>query len=69
MPQVNNNGVRIHYEVTGDGPPLVLHHGFSDDLRCWDDYGYVAALAPHYRLIMIDGRGHGRSRHATRPRG
>jgi len=61
MGQANNNGVCIHYQVAGDGPPLVLHHGFSDDLRAWYDYGYVDALAPHYRLIMLDSRGHGRS--------
>lgn len=24
MPYVNNQGVRIHYEVEGEGPPLVL---------------------------------------------
>lgn len=61
MARVNHDGVRIHYQVTGDGPPLVLHHGFSDDLRCWYEYGYVDVLAPHYRLVLIDGRGHGRS--------
>lgn len=61
MNQVNNNGIHIHYQITGDGPPLVLHHGFSDDLRSWYEYGYVAALAPHYRLILIDSRGHGGS--------
>lgn len=61
MSYLNNNDIHIHYQVTGDGPPLVLHHGFSDDLCGWYEYGYVAALAPHYRLIMIDSRGHGRS--------
>lgn len=61
MNRVNHNGIYIHYQVTGKGPPLVLHHGFSDDLRSWYEYGYVAALAPHYRLILIDSRGHGRS--------
>ena len=61
MMRVNHEGVQIHYQVAGDGPPLVLHHGFSDDLRGWHEYGYVGALAPHYKLILIDGRGHGRS--------
>jgi pimeloyl-ACP methyl ester carboxylesterase len=27
MPYANNNGIRIHYEVEGSGPPLLLHHG------------------------------------------
>lgn len=61
MAQVNNNGIHIHYQVTGEGPPLVLHHGFSDTLRSWYEYGYVDRLAPYYRLILIDSRGHGRS--------
>lgn len=61
MKRANNDGIQIHYEVTGDGPPLVLHHGFSDDVRGWYEYGYVDALAPHYQLILIDGRGHGHS--------
>ena len=33
MPYASNNGVRIHYEVEGKGPPLVLQHGFSGSLR------------------------------------
>ena len=27
MPYANNNGVKIYYEVEGEGPPLVLAHG------------------------------------------
>jgi len=30
MPYANNQGVRIHYEVEGTGPPLVLQHGGID---------------------------------------
>ncbi len=29
MPYVTSKGIRIHYEVEGDGPPLVLLHGFA----------------------------------------
>jgi len=32
MPYVTNEGIRIHYEVDGDGPPLVLQHGFTPDM-------------------------------------
>jgi hypothetical protein len=46
MPFVDNGGVRIHYEVVGDGHPLVLHRGFTDSCVTWDEFGYVAALAP-----------------------
>lgn len=61
MPQINNNGIHIHYQVMGEGPPLVLHHGFSDDLTSWFEYGYTDVLAPQYQLILIDSRGHGHS--------
>jgi pimeloyl-ACP methyl ester carboxylesterase len=61
MPYADSQGVRIHYEVEGQGPPLVLHHGFTDSLQDWYEAGYVDALKPHYRLILIDARGHGAS--------
>ena len=32
MPYADNNGVRIHYEVEGNGPPLVLQHGGTGSL-------------------------------------
>jgi pimeloyl-ACP methyl ester carboxylesterase len=61
MPYANNHNVRIHYQVEGDGPPLVLQHGFTSSLQNWYAYGYVAALQQNYRLILIDARGHGQS--------
>ena len=33
MPYAVNQGVRIHYQIEGDGQPLVLQHGFTDNLR------------------------------------
>jgi pimeloyl-ACP methyl ester carboxylesterase len=61
MPAVTRNGARIEYEVTGDGPPLVLLHGFFGDRSSWHHAGHVAALAPRFRLILIDLIGHGGS--------
>ena len=61
MPFVNNQGVRIHYQVTGDGPPLILQHGFSGSLMDWHEFGYVEKLQNHHRLILVDARGHGTS--------
>jgi pimeloyl-ACP methyl ester carboxylesterase len=61
MPYSVNQGVRIHYQIEGDGQPLVLQHGFTGSLESWYDLGYVEALKPHYRLILIDARGHGAS--------
>ena len=61
MPFVRHGGVRIHYEVEGDGAPLVLAHGLSMELRSWRSLGYAAALRDSHRLVMIDARGHGES--------
>ncbi len=61
MPYAHNQGVRIHYEVEGEGPPLVLQHGFSGSLASWRDRGYVEGLKNNYRLILVDARGHGSS--------
>jgi pimeloyl-ACP methyl ester carboxylesterase len=61
MPHVVNQGVRIHYEMEGSGPPLVLQHGTLGSSEDWKDFGYVDALKGDYRLILIDARGHGAS--------
>jgi len=61
MATVENQGVRIHYRVVGDGPPLVLQHGSSMRSVLWDVCGYVDALKADYRLVLIDARGHGES--------
>ncbi|HEY8597940.1 MAG TPA: alpha/beta fold hydrolase [Thermomicrobiales bacterium] len=53
------NGTRLRYQLGGDGPPLVLLHGFALDLRMWDHQ--VAAFAPHYQVLRYDLRGFGGS--------
>jgi pimeloyl-ACP methyl ester carboxylesterase len=61
MPFARNDGVRIHYEVEGQGPPLIMQHGFGDSLQGWYDAGYVDALKHDHQLILVDARGHGDS--------
>jgi pimeloyl-ACP methyl ester carboxylesterase len=61
MPHASNDGVQIHYEVEGDGSPLLLHPGFVGSAEDWEDAGYVAALRDRYKLVMLDPRGQGRS--------
>jgi pimeloyl-ACP methyl ester carboxylesterase len=59
--------VRIHYEAEGEGPPLVLHHGMSDSLLSWREYGYAKPLKKDHQLVLIDGCGHGDSDRAHDP--
>jgi 3-oxoadipate enol-lactonase len=54
-----NGGVRIAYEVTGSGPPLVLVHANPFDRRMW--LYQVAQYAPAFCTIAIDLRGYGES--------
>ena len=61
MPYANNQGVQIHYEVEGNGPPLVLLHGLSETYEIWRISSYVESLKKEYRLILVDARGHGDS--------
>jgi len=65
MPFVNNQGINIHYQVEGtiesNTSPLLLHHGFTQNLNRWHLAGYIEALRTNYKLILIDARGHGES--------
>ncbi|GAA2144919.1 alpha/beta fold hydrolase [Actinomadura napierensis] len=61
MRTVRRDGFRIAYEVVGDGPPLVLVHGFYGDRTTWRSGGHVDALAGNHRLVLIDALGHGDS--------
>ena len=57
---VKVNGVDLHYREMGSGEPLLLIHGFgSCGTDSWGDF--TDELAKHYRLIVVDQRGHGRS--------
>lgn len=61
MPYAKKVDINIYYEVEGEGPPLVLHHGLTGSLESWREYGYVDALRNEYQLILMDARGHGKS--------
>ena len=59
MPRFDVEGLGLHAEVTGSGPPLVLLHGFTGSADTWS--GLTAALAADYTVIAPDLIGHGRS--------
>jgi pimeloyl-ACP methyl ester carboxylesterase len=51
--------VRLNVASAGDGPPVVLLHGFPDSWQLWRHQ--FEALAADYRVIAPDLRGFGRS--------
>lgn len=59
MPYFENNGAKLHYEVTGAGEPFVFLHGASWDLHEWDRQ--VVHYSAKYKVITMDARGHGQS--------
>src|SRR3984885_10966101 len=59
MPHLHRDGVELYYEVHGGGPPLLLTHGYSSSSHMWA--GQVAPFAQHFKLIIWDMRGHGRT--------
>lgn len=63
--QANINGVNIHYEAQGEGPPLVFVHGLGGTSNIW--HAQRATLSKYYRVIAQDLSGSGRSDRSKRP--
>jgi pimeloyl-ACP methyl ester carboxylesterase len=62
MPCAENEGVRIYYEIEGEGDTsLVLAHGGRGSLKDWRKSGYVDAFKNEFQVILFDARGHGKS--------
>lgn len=61
MPFAKNDGIHIHFEVEGAGPPILLQYGQYFPCEVWREYHYVDALKNEFQLILVDARGHGES--------
>ena len=59
------NGTRLHYEVRGKGPAVILIHGGLVDGRLWD--AQMRPLSKRFRVVRYDLRGFGRSAAAPEP--
>jgi 3-oxoadipate enol-lactonase len=55
----DSQGVRIAYEIRGDGEPLVLVHGLAYDRAGWGRFPNL--LAERFRVVLVDNRGVGES--------
>jgi pimeloyl-ACP methyl ester carboxylesterase len=65
MPKLNCNGTDLYYEVHGNGPVLLLTHGFSATCDMWRVQ--IGELSRNHTLIIWDMRGHGRSDYPEDP--
>ncbi|MEV0577961.1 alpha/beta hydrolase [Streptomyces sp. NBC_01463] len=61
--RIATNGVELNVAVAGDGPAVLLLHGFPHTWRLWS--GIMGRLAGQYRVIAPDLRGFGDSERAV----
>ncbi|MDX1757117.1 MAG: alpha/beta fold hydrolase [Marinobacter sp.] len=59
MPTIDRGSQRLYFEVTGQGPAIVLGHSFLCSGAMWEPQ--IEALSAHHRVINVDLRGHGQS--------
>jgi|GEM_PF-2061582 len=59
MPEFDNGPARVHYEIVGEGPPLLLIAGTASDGASW---GPLVPLLAARQLILIDNRGSGQTK-------
>ena len=59
------NGIKICYEIHGEGYPVVLIHGFGLHKEFW--IAQISELAKHFKVISLDNRGSGKSDHPKEP--
>jgi pimeloyl-ACP methyl ester carboxylesterase len=57
--RVETNGIRLHCAVAGDGPLVILLHGFPE---CWYSWRHqIPVLATRFRVVAPDLRGYNES--------
>ncbi|MYE11116.1 MAG: alpha/beta fold hydrolase [Gammaproteobacteria bacterium] len=59
MPSIDRHGVEIYYEVHGQGPAILMSHGYAATCTMWR--GQLKALGEDHTLVTWDMRGHGQS--------
>lgn len=65
MPHFHHDGIDLHYDVTGDGPPLMLVAGLAADSAFYAPS--LRGLSARFRVVTIDNRGAGQTAPADAP--
>jgi pimeloyl-ACP methyl ester carboxylesterase len=63
MPHADLNGFEIHYDVHGEGDPLLCVHGLSCDRRAW--VMQIEPFSQQFQAVFFDNRDVGQSSLAT----
>lgn len=63
MAVLNRDGVNLYYEAHGQGPVILLTHGYSATSQMWR--GQIDALSDRFCVVVWDMRGHGDSDYPT----
>ncbi|HRX93458.1 MAG TPA: alpha/beta hydrolase [Chitinophagaceae bacterium] len=53
------NGIKVYYEIYGEGEPLLLLHGNSSSIRLFEKQ--IPEFSKQFKIIAIDTRGQGKS--------
>lgn len=59
------NDIRVHYELVGDGFPVIMIMGLGANLDWWDPR-LIEGLSRNFRLVLFDNRGTGRTEASDR---
>lgn len=59
MPYAKVNGIKIYYEIYGEGYPLLLIGGLGSQIQSWAVQ--VPIYSKHFQVIVFDNRGAGKS--------
>ena len=67
MSYITRGGSRTHYRASGEGPLIVLLHGFFGSHAEWKHFGYVDALKDRFMVATVDSLAHGESDKSDKP--
>lgn len=56
MPVAHVNGIKLYYEITGEGVPVIFSHEFAGDYRSWEQQ--VRFFSRRYQVITYNNRGY-----------